>query len=86
MINIRKKQTYLSFGQVLAPTKVYKGQKLIMLVSTNTPANTNKIIPKVPEITFVKNNTAITAAIIILIILSAEPMFFFIIFVFYVND
>ena len=31
-----------------------------MLVNKKTPASINKIIPNVPEITFVKNKTAIT--------------------------
>ncbi len=66
------------------PKRGYRGQKLIKLVNTNTAANTTSIIPNMPEITFVKNKIAITAANINLIILSADPMFFFIIYSFIV--
>ena len=37
-----------SFLQVLMPTKVYNGQKLITLVKRKTAPITNKIIPSVP--------------------------------------
>ena len=69
---------YLSLGQVFKPTKVYKGQKLIKLVKTNTPASASNTMPSVPEIIFIENKTAITKAIRILTILSMLPMFFFI--------
>lgn len=42
------------------------------------PATTNRTIANVPEITFVKNKTAIITAMIILIVLSCGPMFVFI--------
>ena len=45
------------------------------------PAKTNSTIAKVPEITFVKNKTAITAATNNLKALSKVPIFFFIIFI-----
>lgn len=65
--------------QVEIPKGRYNGQKLIKLVARKTPPKTSNIIPKVPEIVPVKNNTAITIAIKIRMILSVEPMFFFII-------
>ena len=67
---------------MLIPNGAYSGQKEIKLVKTKTPAKTNKTIPKVPVITFMKNNVAITAAINTRITLSAPPMFAFIIYVF----
>jgi hypothetical protein len=36
------------------PKIAYKGQKLIRLVATKTPARINKTRPKVPEITLVR--------------------------------
>jgi len=60
------------------PSNEYIGQKLTILVKINTPPNSNKTIPKVPVITFVKYRIEITAAIKSLTILSAEPMLFFI--------
>lgn len=69
----------LSTLHVLILNGAYNGQKLIKLVNTNIPAKINKTIPKVPDITFVKYNTAIKMAISTLIILSVDPIFFFII-------
>ncbi|HSN61902.1 MAG TPA: hypothetical protein VLR49_13260 [Ferruginibacter sp.] len=63
----------------MIPKGRYNGQKPIKLVSTNTAPTTNKIMPNVPVIVFVKYNTAMIAAITNLNILSAEPMFFFIV-------
>ncbi len=40
--------------QVETPKIAYSGQKLIILVKVNTPANTSKIIPNVPSTMFVK--------------------------------
>lgn len=64
--------------QVLKPKGAYKGQKLIKLVITKTPARISKTVPRVPEIVPVYASTPITTAISILIILSADPIFFFI--------
>ncbi len=58
---------------------MYKGQKLTKLVKANIPATTINIMPKVPEITLVKNKIAINAAITNRIMRSADPMFVFII-------
>jgi len=75
---------FFSFiAHVLSPNGAYSGQKLMKLVSTNTPANTNNTIPKVPVITFVKYSVTTIAAITNLIILSAVPMFFFILLSFF---
>ena len=57
---------------------MYKGQKLTKLVKANTAATTIKIMPKVPEITLMKNKIVINAAITNRIIRSADPMFVFI--------
>jgi len=67
------------------PNGRYSGQKLMRLVSTKTPAKTNRIIPKTPVITFVKYNTATTIASTIRTSLSMEPMFFFIMQIFFSN-
>lgn len=69
---------YFLFLLVFIPRGKYSGQKLIKLVSKNTTARTNKIIPAVPVTFSVKNKKAIRAAIKILTILSMVPMFFFI--------
>lgn len=59
------------------PNGAYKGQKLMKLVSNNTAATTKSTVPKTPEIMFVKNNVATTAAISILTTRSIAPKFFF---------
>ena len=51
-----------------------------MLVSVNTAANTNPMIPIVPVMMPEKYNPIITAAITNRITLSALPMFFFMIY------
>jgi hypothetical protein len=63
---------------VLTPNSEYNGQKLTKLVNRKMTANASKTIAAVPVITFVKYNTAITAATSNLTILSVLPMFFFI--------
>ena len=55
----------------------YKGQNPIRLVRIKRTASTSKMIPNTPEITLVKNNTAIRTAIRILTTMSMVPMFFF---------
>ncbi len=77
--NSESRIIYSFFLPVFNPNGKYKGQKLIRLVSTNTPARTSNTIPRVPEITPVKYNTATSTAIAIRIILSVVPMFDFII-------
>jgi hypothetical protein len=57
---------------------VYNGQKFIKLVIAKIIATTNNTSANVPEIIFIKYNTAIAMAIINRIVLSKEPMFFFI--------
>jgi len=47
------KQNYFFKLQVLIPTKVYSGQKLIRLVNAKITAKTPSIIARVPEITSV---------------------------------
>ena len=59
------------------PKGAYNGQKLIKLVSINTPARINKMVATPPEIWFVKYNIAITIATRMRITLSAEPIFAF---------
>lgn len=71
--------------QVFKPIKVYNGQKLIKLVSTNTPASTNSTIPNVPVMVLVKYKTTITAASNNLTIRSVFPIFFFILFILIAN-
>ena len=43
-----EKKTYFLTGQVENPTRVYNGQKLIMLVKVKTPPNARRTIPSVP--------------------------------------
>ena len=43
-----------SFFFVLRPSGMYRGQILRMLVTTNIADKAKRIIPSVPEITFVK--------------------------------
>lgn len=69
---------YLSL-RVFNPISGYSGQKLKKLVSTKTAATTSKIMPNVPETTFVKYKIAITAAITSRMILSVLPILAFII-------
>lgn len=66
--------------QVLAPIRVYKGQKLTTEVKANIAATTSPTMTKVPVITFVKYNITNTAATTIRSSLSVLPMFFFISF------
>jgi hypothetical protein len=47
-------ENYSFFAQVLNPKGAYSGQKLIKLVKINTAARTNKTIPQIPVIVFVK--------------------------------
>jgi hypothetical protein len=61
---------------------MYKGQKLIKDVSTNTMAMIPEIKAAVPDILFVKYSTAISIAIHIRITLSMTPIFFFMLFIF----
>ena len=72
------KLNYFFSFVVFNPTIAYSGQKLMKLVSANTPPRISKMIPNVPEITCVKNKIAMTMATIILTILSVDPMFDFI--------
>jgi len=65
-------------GQVLIPKGAYNGQKLIKEVAAKMMAKTPSTSPNVPEITFVKYSTAMTAATIKRIVLSKVPMFGFI--------
>ena len=65
---------YFLFVEI--PKGIYKGQKLIKLVSIKIPARIKRMIATVPEIKWLKYKTAITIAASILIILSTEPMFF----------
>ena len=58
------------------PKGLYKGQKLIKLVSTKIIDNINKTSPKVPVTVPLKYNSPIIEAIITLITLSAVPIFF----------
>jgi hypothetical protein len=55
----------------------YNGQKLMRLVSRKITANSPRMIANVPEIWFVKYNTAITIARRTRMTRSAAPMFFF---------
>ncbi len=73
---------YFFVEQVFMPTNVYKGQKLIKLVSANIIAKTTKMSDNVPLMTPVKYSTAINAATDNLISLSVRPMFFIMIFKF----
>ena len=70
------------FLQVEIPKGKYSGQKLTKLVNTNTTARVNNIIPKVPEIVFVKYKPAISTAIATLTNLSIFPIFAFIVVIF----
>lgn len=72
---------YLLELQVDNPNRVYKGQKLIKLVSVNTPANTNNTIPNVPVTVWEKYSPTKITAISNRKIRSIAPMFFFIIYV-----
>lgn len=56
----------------------YSGQKLTKEVKTNAMAIMPNMIAVVPEITLLKNKTAITIAKIMRIVLSRVPMFFII--------
>lgn len=76
--SILKLKNQSFFLQVLIPKGAYNGQKLIKLVKTKTPPKINSTKPKVPSITCVKYNTAITIATINRIIRSAPPIFAFI--------
>lgn len=76
----KKLKIYTLFSfveQVFRPNGAYSGQKLMRLVATKMPANTNKTIPSVPVMIPVKYNTATTAAIMTRIRRSIEPIFFF---------
>lgn len=66
------------FLQVLIPTKVYSGQKLITDVARKTPPNTSNTVPHVPVTVPVKNRAENTIAKITRIIRSVFPMFVFI--------
>lgn len=80
MILWKRLYYYFFTEQVLIPNSVYKGQKLITVVTKKIPPNTSNIVPAVPVTVLVKYNAAKIAATIILITLSAMPMFFFIYF------
>jgi hypothetical protein len=62
--------------QVLIPSSVYSGQKLIKLVKAKITATNPSTIAKVPLMMSRKYKTAITAAMLNLMSLSVLPMFF----------
>jgi len=78
-----KDYSFFSFLQVFTPKRVYNGQKLTKLVSSNMPAIISKIIPNHPYIKPVAYKITTTNAAIILIARSIVPTFFFIIKIFY---
>lgn len=78
-----EKETHqAAFFLVLNPTIKYNGQKLITLVSANTPPTINKTRPDVPLIIWVKYSTAITTAISTLKTRSTEFKLLFIFLIF----
>ena len=64
-------------GQVLIPNMLYSGQVPISEVSRNTPPNTSRMMPRVPETVPVKYNTAKTIARAMRITLSMVPTLVF---------
>jgi hypothetical protein len=82
LVNLLNPNYLLALGQDEIPSKVYKGQKLIKLVSVNTPATTNKIMASVLSTRSAKINPTKTAAITKRITRSKFPMFFFILLCF----
>lgn len=70
--------THFFAGQVLIPTKGYKGQNDMRLVRTKTAASTNNTMPVGPVTVLVKYKPAKIAASTRRMILSVVPMFFFI--------